>query len=437
MRRFRLWVPVIIVVAAAAGWWAWRSGLFARAVPVDAARVQRITLEVTLPVTGVYETRSVDLAFELPGRLAAVGVREGQQVPQGAGLASLDDRELVALAAQAEAAAQAARQQALQAEAAHRAAQTYLAQLQAGARSTELRQAEAALEAARVALDQARRHLAGQEQLFREGALSQAQLHAARAEHAGAQARYEQAVAQRDTVRGGARPEAVQAAAEQVRQSEAAWRAALAGIDQARAAATAARVRADRAHLRAPFDAVITRVYFHIGAPVGPGVPVVSLASQTGWITADVDEADIGGVRLDQPARITADAYPGVTLRGRVAHIGDQVDVRLGNRSVRVRVELDAPARMRTGTSVDVDILIQVVPDALVVPIEAMTADENGSAQVFVIAGGILRRRVIETGARNEIFVAIRSGLTDGELVALAEPVVLRSGLRVRPRVVP
>src|SRR3989304_4579014 len=137
---------------------------------------------------------------------------------------------------------------------------------------------------------------------------------------------------------------------------------------RARGAGRAAPARLARAQLRAPFDGVVTRVLLNAGSPVGPGVPVASLAAAGGWIPADggaagsgaggagagapagVDAADIGQVRLDQTARITADAYPGRTLAGRVTRVGRAVEVRLGTRVVRVRIDLDGSAGLRGGT---------------------------------------------------------------------------------------
>lgn len=453
-----MWIVLLVVAGVAA--WTLLAGYFRGGQVVDAARIRRGALEVVLPVTGTFETRSVDLSFEIPGRLAQGPVREGSQVRQGDALASIEDQELRAVGAQAQAGAaaaeseaararaavDAARAQTLQAEAAFRAAQANLAQLRAGPRSAELRQAEAAVEAARSALDQAQRNLAIQEQLLRDGAVSRAQVDAARAQFEAAQAQYRQAVAQRDVLRAGARPEAVTFATEQVRQAEAARQAAQANVrqaqamaaaarsnvTQAQAAARAARARAERAHVRAPFDGIVSRVILNPGAQVAPGIPVVSLVTSSGWVNADVDEADIGKVQVGQAARITADAYPGRKLLGRVTRIGGQVDVRLGSRTVRVRIDLESPAQMRSGTSVDVDIILRTVADGLLAPLEAVIPGENGLSYVYLIQDSVLRRRQVQTGDSNDTFVAIREGVREGDLVAIADPASLRDSLRIR-----
>src|SRR3990172_2943535 len=83
------------------------------------------------------------------------------------------------------------------------------------------------------------------------------------------------------------------AAEANVRQAQALASAAAANTQQAEAAARAARVRAARAQLRAPFDGTVTRIYLNPGAPAAPGIPVLALVTDDGWVIADVDEADI------------------------------------------------------------------------------------------------------------------------------------------------
>ncbi len=481
---------VLVVLAAVAGL-LWSLGLgFPRAPEaVDAVRVRRGDLEVTVPVSGTVEAHVVDLAFQLPGQLRWIA-QEGQQVASGQVLAALEVGELEAEVEQARqaqraaeeearrallqarasahevrrarAAVQAARAQAEQARAAWRASAARLAELRAAPREADVQQAEAALRAAEAAVEQARRAWEVQQRLYQEGATSQVQLDAARAQYEAAQAQYEQAKAQLDRVRAGPGREALQAAAEQVAQAQAAWRAALAQVEQAQAALSAAQAaaaqldrlasvaaaraaqaaavrraaeeRLRRAVLRAPFSGTVTRVYLQPGAPVSPGVPVLSLAGSARWVTAEVEESDVGKLRAGQRARVTADAYPGVTLAARVRRVGGQVETRLGTRVVRVRLDLDRPVAWRVGTGVDVDVVVRVVPGVLLVPPEAVVSSEDGGSQVYVVDRGVVRVRAVRTGDSGEDAVVVQEGLREGELVAVAEPGRLRDGQRVQVR---
>lgn len=460
MRKRGVAFFLLLAVAAAGLVWSLRVVFPSSVVEVEAVRVRRGTLEVTLPVAGAFEARTVDLSFDAPGRLETVDVHEGQTVVAGALLATVNAQEARAGTDQAAeavraaereseraaAAVDAATRQAQQAQFALRTARATLAQLRAAPQPGELRQADAAVDAARSAVEEARRTLERTEQLVREGAMSQAQLDAARAQLVAAEARHRQAVAQRDLLRAGARPEVVTVAEEQVGQAQAAWEAARANVRQAEATASAARARVaqagaalraaearlSRAGLRAPFAGIVTRVFFNSGSPVAPSIPVVSLAAPGGWVTAEVDEADIGRVRVGQTARVTADAYPGRTFSGRVTAVGRQVDIRLGTRVVRVRIDLDTPAGMRVGTSVDVEVIVRTIPEAILAPVEGVIAAANGAPHVFVVEDNVLRRREVRAGPGNDEFITITAGLREGELLGIAEGAKLRDGMRVR-----
>lgn len=487
--RTRLGLLLVVLAAVAGLLWSLGLGFPRSPEAVDAVRVRRGSLEVTLAASGVVEARTVDLAFQLPGRLRWV-VPEGHEATAGEVLAALDSGELVADAEQArhtqraaeedarraraqvraaeqdarraEAAVRAAQAQVEQAEAGLRAARARLAELEAGSRPEDVRQAEAAVKAAQAAWEQARRALEAQEVLFREGATSRAQLDAARAQQDAAQAQLQQAQAQLERLRAGASEEALAAAREQVRgaeaalktaaaqleQAQAAHSAAVAAVDQSRAVAAAAEERAAqarqarraaeerlaRALLRAPFPGRVTRVYLRPGAFASPGVPVLTLADASRWVTAEVEEADVGRIRAGQRARITADAYPGRVIPARVTRVADQVDTKVGTRVVRVRLDPEAPFPFRVGTGVDVDVVLRVMPGALLVPLEAVASAADGGSQVYRMEGDVVRVRPVRTGDRNEDYVAVLEGLADGDLVAVAEPGRLRDGQRVRVR---
>ncbi|MDP3768472.1 MAG: efflux RND transporter periplasmic adaptor subunit, partial [Dehalococcoidia bacterium] len=160
----------------------------------------------------------------------------------------------------------------------------------------------------------------------------------------------------------------------------------------------------------------------------------VALVSEGGWITAEVDEADVDVVRIGQVARITADAYPNQVFTGHVTRIGGQVEIRAGTRTVRVRIDLDKPAGLRSGTSVDVGLVLSSLPNALLLPMDAVQPGENGVNYVFAITKGVLDRRQVNIGERNELYADVLSGLREGDVVAIGDPVVMREGVRVRIR---
>ncbi|MFW5951289.1 MAG: biotin/lipoyl-binding protein, partial [Gemmatimonadota bacterium] len=107
-----------------------------------------------LEASGTVEAVEADLGFNLPGRIAAVTVREGDRVATGEVLARLDAAELDA------------RRQAAAAQV--DAARAVLAELESGARSEEVAQGRAAVRAAARRLEDAQRDL-GRARVLHEG----------------------------------------------------------------------------------------------------------------------------------------------------------------------------------------------------------------------------------------------------------------------------
>ncbi|MFQ5854971.1 MAG: HlyD family secretion protein [Anaerolineae bacterium] len=152
MQRYLPILIILILLAALAGIGVW----YARANP-EAVDQVLAELELKEPQiegiggSGFVEAVQVDIACELGGQIAAVRVDEGDEVQPGDVLIELDS---VALAAQIR-----------QAEAAVEAAEARLARVKAGARPEEIRQAEAAVAQAEAARD-------GAEQAWKDAAMA-------------------------------------------------------------------------------------------------------------------------------------------------------------------------------------------------------------------------------------------------------------------------
>jgi len=225
------WVPPTVLLVLVASALVVRSQF--SGTPVEVATVSRGDLAVELVTTGVVEAKVTDTGFQLPGRLTAVYVDEGDRVEAGQVLAELAATDLKAAVDQAAAAVAAAdAKQVGAAEGAAMARESTSAQfrearavlsagradqqkLERGARTEELKQAEAATVQAEAAVVGARAQLQGAqtaEELQRS--LSDAQ--AARA-----QAELKAARAQRAKLAAGARPQELQAARAAVRDAEA------------------------------------------------------------------------------------------------------------------------------------------------------------------------------------------------------------------------
>ena len=102
---------------------------------------------------------------------------------------------------------------------------------------------------------------------------------------------------------------------------------AFANIDNARESLKLAQIILDHTVLRAPFDGVITVRQAELGEIMVPGTPVITMADLDHiWLRAYINETDIGKIRLDQPAKVTTDTYPGKIYKGRVSFISSSAE---------------------------------------------------------------------------------------------------------------
>src|SRR5439155_1433893 len=126
----------------------------------------------------------------------------------------------------------------------------------------------------------------------------------------------------------------VDAAESRAAQGEARVAAARARVEAADAGLRYAQANYENTLIRAPFTGTVLRKEAEVGEVVAPSVgggltrgAVVTMADlSTLEVEVDVNEAYIGRVRSAQPARITLDAYPDTTFRGKVRQVVPTAD---------------------------------------------------------------------------------------------------------------
>ncbi len=116
-----------------------------------------------------------------------------------------------------------------------------------------------------------------------------------------------------------------------------------ADIDKTKASMVELQQKLDDAVLKAPIDAVITKVNVKIGEMVtSGGNSVISLISLNKFqIEVDIPEADIGKVNLNNPSEITLDAFPEEVWKGKVVEIEPAETIIEGVIYYRVTVVFD------------------------------------------------------------------------------------------------
>jgi len=237
-------------------------------------------------------------------------------------------------------------------------------------------------------------------------------------------------IARREYERAKALREKQIASASELDTSEAAFNAcqtrykvSVAQVDQREAAMKAADLRLSYAKVQAFWeDGDQTRVvgerFVDEGTLLQANQPVVSIL-ENDPLTAVVFviERDYPKVTLGRQASITTDAYPDRTFAATIVRIAPLL--RENSRQARIELEVPNPEHLlKPGMFVRVEVEFARHEDATLVPITALVK-RDGRQGVFVVDIGNLKAR----------FVAVTTGIIEGELAEIVQPDV--SGLVV------
>jgi HlyD family secretion protein len=391
-RKYVLIAAAVVVIGGGALGYSTLSGASANIDPSKMATVEQGTMVRSVVATGKVEPiTKVEIKSKANGIIEKLLVDVDQVVQPGQVLAELDKVNLSAAVRQARANLQAA-------EAAREAA------------VAQLKKNEIEAESPDVAF--ARRNADRAQQLFDEKLVSQSQLDEAKSALEQAENRQRAAVGQLVI----ARAHVTEATAQ---------------VAQARAAVDRAEEELANATIRSPIRATVLTRDVEIGSPVSSilnlganATLVMTLGDiEKVFVRCKVDEADIGLVRLGQTARITTETFRDRVFTGRVTEIAPIGAEKDNVTTFSVKVSIENPgSELKANMTANAEIVLEELPNSLLVPEAAVTYDPQRHAFVDVVDAGQRngRRRVpVKVGIGNGTRMQVLSGLEAGDKVVL------------------
>ncbi|MBL3563559.1 efflux RND transporter periplasmic adaptor subunit [Rhodovulum sulfidophilum] len=204
-------------------------------------------------------------------------------------------------------------------------------------------------------------------------------------------------------------------------------RLAVAGIAEARAAVEHKRLDLDFATLRSPIGGYVAAGLADVGGLVTVGgEKALAVVQDLDKVYVDLrlpaDDLDAILMAAEEglgPVRILRDRDGAAPLTGVLK--SSDVIVDPGTGYVSVRIETANPKlALLPGMFVRAELPYGAVPDALLVPEDAVLHTAGGGAQLVVVSPeGKARRRDVVPGARIGNRIIIASGLAPGEVVAI------------------
>ena len=233
-------------------------------------------------------------------------------------------------------------------------------------------------------------------------------------------------------------------AANDYEQARLSWQTAAATVAERRDAVASAREEVNRAQtnlsyavITSPIDGVVISKSVEEGQTVAasystPTLFTIAKDLKDMRVIADVDEADIGGVKVGQRVTFTVDTYPDDTFEGAVTQVRQEATTT--NNVVTYEVVISAPnqdLKLKPGLTANVTIYTQETKGVLSVPSKALrfTPEKdavggrkikdiaNAKNKVWTLEGNTLVAHRVTVGATDGTHTQILSGIKKGQKV--------------------
>lgn len=397
--------------------------------------------------------QTVDVAFQTSGKIKEVLVKAGDQVKRGQVLATLDDTDL---------------QLNVKSQwASYISAQAALSETMRGPSSADLAKARAVLNSAQAAYNDLFKDPSGTDLIQ-----AQADLQTAEASLRSAQAAYDRRAARDPGV--GASQEALElekatiaynrakaaydakfakpssasvaSAASQIQSAKAGLSALEpvsetitqreSSVNQAYIAWQQASNNVSKATLTAPMDGLVTAVNVVAGAQANTASSAVQIADFANPVfVVNIDEADLGAVKMGLDANVRLQTYPDKIIAAKVTDIAPTGTSNSGITVFKVDLTIPHTDKMPTillnmsGTG---EVITAQAKDAVLIPFAAVTEGRQGTAKTYSVlietANGQSKEVPVTLGKRSGSNVQIMSGVNAGDVVLFTPAATTSSG---------
>ena len=205
-------------------------------------------------------------------------------------------------------------------------------------------------------------------------------------------------------------------------------------VNTSRESVQKAQTNLGYATITSPIDGVILSKAVEEGQTVAasfntPELFVIAQDLTNMRVIADIDEADIGGVKEGQRVSFTVDAFPDDKFDGEVTQVRQQATTE--SNVVTYEVVISAPnkdLKLKPGLTANVTIFTLEKNNVLAAPAKALRfmpneallsegqkiEDVEAATKVWTLEGNTFKAHAVETGTTNGITTEIVSGISEG-----------------------
>ena len=217
------------------------------------------------------------------------------------------------------------------------------------------------------------------------------------------------------------------------------YRKAQESVKVAQQSVARAKTNLGYATIYSPIDGIVISKAVEEGQTVAASFSTPTLFTIAKDLTdmqciADVDEADIGGVKEGQRVTFTVDAYPDDVFSGTVKQVRQNATTT--NNVVTYEVVITAPnsdLKLKPGLTANVTIYtlerngvvsvpsaaLRFTPEPSIIGKQYVIKDVPGEKKLWTLSGNTFTAHKVETGITDGVHTEIKSGLEEGTTVVL------------------
>lgn len=165
-----------------------------------------------------------------------------------------------------------------------------------------------------------------------------------------------------------------------------------------------------------------------LGQTLRADEPILTLHNpKRPWVQGFVAEGEVSRIRVGDAVRVRTVSHPEEVLQGKIARSAQTFGASHRTLSVWVALDEDAPFPLLHNQVANLSVTLGRKFPALAVPVSALSREGTDQFVFVETSEGAFERRAVRTGAGDDRFVPIVSGLTRGEKVAVKGVIELQT----------
>ena len=186
----------------------------------------------------------------------------------------------------------------------------------------------------------------------------------------------------------------------------------------------------NNSEIRAPMDGLLTSIKTIDGELVAERDELLTISSRKNYVRGEVDEEDVGEVKVGMPAILQVYAFRNRQFSAKVSAVQPAADPETQRYTIVLDLE-DPPENLMAGMTGEMNIITGTHQNALLLPTRALLVD-----QALIVKHGVVQSRTVKVGYRTLDFVEVLDGLVEGDRAVLSDQDKFRPGKPVRQRLV-